>query len=245
MRFLSTTLCLTLAVSACGKKKEDKETVKSAEDVAAEQGIDIAANDYLVMKIDDQGNTTLVKTDKELTGTDMQSLAAEEASLFNGNSAAVVSIVNDESALDSSTESSHFDNDDIDCFKVKIKVKIQDDDGDTIRKMKDKLRVCENFGPMYGLGANRVLYRPLNYFYNRVDNCRYVRFRPNALRFWNGSRFRDFRFNNNRRFDCDGRDFCDRDLRFGDCNGRDICDNDCNGRNFCDNDCDDGRNFCR
>jgi hypothetical protein len=254
MRFLKTTMCLTVALAACGKQTEEKkQPQKSAEEVAAEQGLSISQNDYLVMKIDRKtGATTMVKTTDEAS-SDLATLSAQEEALFASESAKVVSVVSDESELDASTESYHFDNDDIDCFKVKVKVKIEDDDGDTIRKMKEKYRVCENVGPTYRFGYNRVTYRPYNYFYNADRDCDYVRFRPAALNYWNGRGYRNYGFRAPRygyglgygignRFGGCAASACGS--RIDDCNlgcgiRFDDCDNDC-GRRFddCDRDCD-------
>jgi hypothetical protein len=245
MRLVTSTLCLALAFTACSKASNEEETQtpeQSAESTLAEAKLDVP--EYLVMKVDENGVSSLAKTQEDLNAaaTDEQMGASEEA-LFNNGKAEVVALSKDDSDVESSTESYHFDDDDLDCFRVKMKLTIRDGDGDKIAKIKKRYKVCENVGPTFRFNRHRVYYRPISAFY--VNGCRYVRFAPSSLRFWNGVNFYNRNFRSFDRDLCD-RDFCDRD--FNDrCDrnvcDRDICDRDICDRDICDRDiCD--RDFC-
>ncbi|MGE0172077.1 MAG: hypothetical protein AB7T49_04800 [Oligoflexales bacterium] len=207
MRILRATLGLTLIITACGKDSENHEkegSKKSAEAIVKEMGIPISANDSIVMKIDKEGHATLVKTQSEPVGDDLETIVANEEKLFENPESSIMTLKGDDDILDSSTESWGFNG--FDCFNneakikvtVKVKGKIHGDKFHQKNKYKEKIKGCGAFGPTFGFGAVNVGFRPVGFFPNVATGAGFFRFRPWAVTGPFGAA----------NFGCGGRAFC-------------------------------------
>jgi hypothetical protein len=188
MRLLRDTLILMLAVIGCGTetKNESPKKEQSLEQALKENGMENVELSDVVMRVDENGNTTLMKTRLDLI-EDQDGEA--DAKLFENADAEIISLSGDDDSLASSTESWGFDDDD--CFgggvKVKVKgyIKIKGKHHKEKIKFKEKFRGCENFGPTLRYGCNNIGYRPLNY-YNYFGGASYFRFRPYSFNRYDG-----------------------------------------------------------